>query len=58
MNLPPNFESDWKKIGSKRTEMMMLDMPLWPKQVRKKTSETTTTSTHSKSTTFVQVEIH
>ena len=59
MNLPPNFESDWKKIGSKRTEMLMLDMPLWPKQIRKKKS--TTTNQHilkKKSVNFVQVEIH
>ena len=40
MNLPPNFESDWKKIGSKRTEMLVLNMPLWQKQVRKKKSTT------------------
>ena len=36
LNLPPSFASDWKKIGSKRTEMLMLDMPLWEKQKRKK----------------------
>ena len=36
MNLPPTFASDWKRIGSKRTQMLMLDMPLWPRQVRKK----------------------
>ena len=47
MKLPPNFASDWKKIGSKRTEMLMLDMPLWPKQIRKK-----------KCQDFVEVEIH
>ena len=41
MNLPPNFESDWKKIESKRTEMLMLNMPLWPKQVRRKKSTIT-----------------
>ena len=38
MNLPPSFASDWKKIGSKRTKMMMLDVPLYPKQCRKKKS--------------------
>ena len=36
LNLPPSFSSDWKKIGSKRTEMLMLDMPMWEKQKRKK----------------------
>ena len=39
MNLPPNFASDWKRIGSKRTNMLMLDVPLWPKQTRKKKYE-------------------
>ena len=46
MNLPPNFASDWKRIGSKRTQLLMLDMPPWPRQVRKK-----------KCADFVQVEI-
>ena len=36
LNLPPSFASDWKKIGSRRTEMLMLDMPLWEKQKRKR----------------------
>ena len=35
LNLPPSFASDWKKIRSKRREMLMLDMPLWKKQKRK-----------------------
>ena len=47
MNLPPSFASDWKKIGSKKTKMMMLDVPLWPQQIRKQ-----------KSDDLVQVVIH
>ena len=35
LDLPPSFASDWKKIGSKRKTMLMLDMPLWEKQKRK-----------------------
>ena len=47
MNLPPSFASDWKKIGSKRSDMMMLDVPLWSQQIRKQ-----------KSDDLVQVVIH
>ena len=35
LDLPPSFASDWKKIGSKRTEMLMLDMPLGKSQTGK-----------------------
>ena len=35
LDLPPSFASDWKKIGSKRTEMLMLDKSQWRKQTRK-----------------------
>ena len=47
MNLPPSFASDWKKIGSKRTKMMMLDVPLLKQKIRKQ-----------KSDDLVQVVIH
>ena len=36
LNLPLSFASDWKKIGSKRTEMLMLDMPLGKSQTGKR----------------------
>ena len=36
LDLPPSFASDWKKIGSKRTKMLMLDMPLGKRQTRKR----------------------
>ena len=35
LNLPLSFASDWKKIGSKRKTMLMLEVPLWEKQKRK-----------------------
>ena len=47
MILPSSFASDWKKIGSKKTKMMMLDVPLWSQQIRKQ-----------KSDDLVQVVIH
>ena len=46
LNLPPSFASDWKNIGSKRSEMLMLDLPLWKRQNQRIYHSTTPVEVH------------
>ena len=57
LNLPPSFASDWKKIKSKRTKMMTLDMPLWEGQKRKKYNIPSIVVDHSTSIVVDQIQI-